>query len=872
MEGLLLLLALVFGVWLFNLQGRLRSLENRFADLAKQPGSDVSPMTADTPPVPVVPKSAAVPKTAAKAGRRIATVKSDLPPSSVAPTDIADAWPEMPTPRIVRRINFEEVVGGKLPIWVGGISLVFAGFFLVRYTIEAGLLGPGVRSVLAALFAAVLIIGSQLGGRLPKIGASFSADPRIAQTLAGAGVAILYGTLYMAAEVYGLIGVPIAFALLVAITALAFALALRHGPPTALMGLAGGFAAPWVAGLGPDTMPLLLLYLGVFLAGLFGLALWRRWLWLLLLASGGGALWTIGLIFTAETALPLLGLFILVAGSSALLLGERFGSGDPRLVEIARYAPMGLALVQLAMLLPQLQFGWLGWGFYAALSAIAIALAWRDPRHLPNLFGALFILAMPLLAGWDSGAAPIMMTVATVGLALLFAVPAHIRVTMGHRGDRPYWALAALIAQALPFVTAFLPLSFGSNPLPDWGWALIAAALTLPAAAIAWQWRVATTRVDQIVQTASAALAAAMGWLALILLLPDDYVASATILIGAALAAWAACCSGDGVRRLAMLPIGFGILFLAVGSWRFYDALGDSLVGAQLMLSRLPGIGEATKMTLMPATLLLAIAALGWFRVGARTRIVVWTAGATGLFAFVWLLAKQPLGIDSPSQFISYALAERVAISQALFAAGWASLRWPGSNVVLARRAGLALTGIALFRVIWFDLGVFNPLWVPQALGPAPVANLGTLHLGLTALWLWLLGRQLDGRLAQAARIACLTAMTLTALISVRQLVQGNLVSGALVGTGENYLYSAALLALAIGWLVVGIRMGIALLRVAGLALLTLVTFKVFLIDAAALQGVLRILSFLGLGIALIGIGWAYGRVMRIGRNTDSAE
>jgi len=38
------------------------------------------------------------------------------------------------------------------------------------------------------------------------------------------------------------------------------------------------------------------------------------------------------------------------------------------------------------------------------------------------------------------------------------------------------------------------------------------------------------------------------------------------------------------------------------------------------------------------------------------------------------------------------------------------------------------------------------------------------------------------------------------------------------------------------------------------------VTLKVFLIDAAALTGLLRILSFLALGLALIGIGWAYGR------------
>jgi len=40
------------------------------------------------------------------------------------------------------------------------------------------------------------------------------------------------------------------------------------------------------------------------------------------------------------------------------------------------------------------------------------------------------------------------------------------------------------------------------------------------------------------------------------------------------------------------------------------------------------------------------------------------------------------------------------------------------------------------------------------------------------------------------------------------------------------------------------------------------VTLKVFLIDAAALEGILRILSFMGLGFALIGIGWAYRRLV----------
>jgi uncharacterized membrane protein len=36
---------------------------------------------------------------------------------------------------------------------------------------------------------------------------------------------------------------------------------------------------------------------------------------------------------------------------------------------------------------------------------------------------------------------------------------------------------------------------------------------------------------------------------------------------------------------------------------------------------------------------------------------------------------------------------------------------------------------------------------------------------------------------------------------------------------------------------------------------------KVFLIDAAGLDGLLRILSFVALGLSLIGIGWLHKRL-----------
>ena len=39
--------------------------------------------------------------------------------------------------------GFEETIGTRWVVWIGGLTLALGGFFMVRYSIEAGLLGPG---------------------------------------------------------------------------------------------------------------------------------------------------------------------------------------------------------------------------------------------------------------------------------------------------------------------------------------------------------------------------------------------------------------------------------------------------------------------------------------------------------------------------------------------------------------------------------------------------------------------------------------------------------------------------------------------------------------------------------------------------------
>ena len=852
----LFIFVLGFGLMLWLTRNDLRYLRRRIDELEEQiGGGDV--VSTLTRPVEVEPEFAAPrpPARVAAKVRRTATVTGAAPPAPEPPTE-----PE-PRPSPFADLSFESLVGGKLPIWVGGIALVFAGFFLVRYTIEAGLFGPGARSVVATIFALAMIAMSELGGRIPKVGASFAADPRLGQSLAGAGVATLYGTLYMAAEIYGLIGVGTAFTLVLVVTAIAFALSLRHGPPTALMGLIGGFAAPWVAGMGASNLPTLLLYLAVFIAALFGLAVWRRWLWLLVLASGGGLLWSLAMLATANSNLGLLGGFIAATGGGAILALGRFEETPKPWGDLARYAPMALAFVQLALLLPKMDYSATGWLFYFALSGLAIVLAWRDSRLLPLVGGALLLAAGPLYGAWTEHGASSFNITASFTVAALFATTglAHARLI---DAASKYWAAIGLAAAPMVW---FVALSSDTGGVADRTWALTALLAAAPGLWAAWEWYRRT--ISSAVQPMATAAGALMLWMGCVTGFESEHAASYNAAIALAVAAWAKVTGGKTERDLALFPLAAAMLAGLALSYQFIEAIGESLGGERVLYRFLPQIGDAVRSTLLPALLILAICWQPLFATARRTRMAALALGGAGLVAMLWLVAKVPAGIETPADFIRLGFVERAVFTQALFAMAWLGFRqgharsWPTLAI-----AGWVLTGIALFRIFWFDLFLLNPVLVPQMVGPIPVANLLTAHLALTAFWLWIFARETPPRFILSVQVLSLGSMILTVLATIRQAVQGNLVSGGFIDIGENYLYSAGLLALALAWLVIGIKNGTKLLRVAGLSLLTVVTLKVFLIDAAALTGLLRIFSFLGLGIALIGIGWAYGRVMAAGR------
>ncbi|MHA3840530.1 DUF2339 domain-containing protein [Sphingomonas aestuarii] len=738
-------------------------------------------------------------------------------------------------------IDLESMIAGRLPIWIGGAALVLAGFFLVRWSIESGLLGPGVRVVLAALFAAALIAASEAARRIPAT----ADDPRIGQVLAGAGIASAYGTLYMAAALYDLIGALPAFILMIAVTAAGLVLALRHGPPTAVMALVGGFTAPLIAGFDVAGIGPLLVYLGLFVAALFGLAIHRGWAWLALAATASGFAWINLLLFLLGPGdLPAVGLFVvlLAIGATLALPATEMRRGWVRLL------PLAAGLIQLLLLAPALDFSLLAWGFYLTLSAAALILAWRDPRLVIAVVGAALLVLVLLATALfqpQPGAAPWMAVVAT----LLFGGAGHVLATR----DRN-WSLVAIAGTAGPWIIA---LGTIAPRMADTLWMATGLALAAACASLAWRRRALVDTRDPGL-TLGSAFAAILFVLALDRLVPFAWVALPIVIAMAALAWWADQTPDRDLARLPTLAFAAAILAAAQPLTEWLGAASQGLTGNALIYVALPDPLAALRSFALPAIAVFAL--LKWRPTTFATHRpqVALIATALALIA-LHILAKQVFAIATPSAFVANGFLERVLITQALLATAWQLHRSDRATKLAA-----ALTALALFRILWFDLIVFNPVFVPQSVGAVPVANFAVAHAALAAFWLWTMPPRRWLRLSAAA------TTLIAGVVLVRQLAQGDILTGG-IGVTENWGYSAVPLGIGLFWLWRGIATEKRDLRTLGIALLTAVTFKVFLLDAARLDGVLRVLSFLGLGLALIGIGALYGRFLRRPKPTPTA-
>lgn len=396
--------------------------------------------------------------------------------------EIAQAAPEPKARR--SSAGFEELFGRKLPVWAGGITLAIAGVLIVKYAIDIGMFGriftPGVQALCGMLFGFGLIGGAEWSHR----NRDRVDDPRVSQALSGAGISTLYAALLVAANVYGLISPLAAFAGLAAVTGGALYLSLRHGMPSALLGLAGGLAAPALT-VGLDAnVPMLATYLGFTIAGLVGVSRAQRWPWLAALALAGGAGWSLWLIAMGQ-ALSVLG--ALSVGTFVILLAiaaPLFAFRDTG-AKLLRPAAAIIGAVQLALLVAIGGFQPLHWGLFILIAAAGQWLAWRerDLAIVPTL-GA--VLSVVLLLIWPSPEAG---WLAAIGLTLAAIHALPLLAQMWRKPARLQRAVElAGISAAIPIVTLHhIHMPWHESNLIGALAALGGGALTLAGAMLGWK-------------------------------------------------------------------------------------------------------------------------------------------------------------------------------------------------------------------------------------------------------------------------------------------------------------------------------------------------------------------------------------------------
>lgn len=182
-----------------------------------------------------------------------------------------------PKPRPAARTtaDWETLIGGKWAQWVGTVAVLVALSFFLAYSFQW--IGP-VGRVMIGLFGGVLLLA---GGELVQ-----DRTARwFAQGLTGAGLAILYLTLYAAYNSYHLLAMPSAFGLMALVTATGVALSVRYDAiSTIALATGGGFLTPVLVRETPtpgvseavNAVPFLA-YVALLNGGILAVSAFRNW-------------------------------------------------------------------------------------------------------------------------------------------------------------------------------------------------------------------------------------------------------------------------------------------------------------------------------------------------------------------------------------------------------------------------------------------------------------------------------------------------------------------------------------------------------------------------------------------------------------------
>lgn len=857
------------------IEGRLAGMPPPQTEFAPLPETEQPPETIGEPPSAVPPSDAppptepvAEPVTGAPAEPAPPPPPSDLPPIAAAP-------PIAPPPGE----SLEERFGTRWVVWVGGLALALGGIFLVKYSIEAGLIGPGMRIFLGALLAVALIAGAEWARRREQeSGLPSLPVANIPAILTAAGTTVAYATIYAAYALYGFLSPPIAFVLLGAVALATLAAALLHGPALAGLGLVGAYVTPLLVSTATPNYWALYVYLAVVTAAAFALARIRMWRWLALTAIVFGFLWVLPGLDSGRTALNAevfyaFASFALVA--VMIVAGFLYGpSATPGRIDAVSCFGLAAYLVAATLLVLVWRHDGLTLFAFSALVAATIAIAWRTEAATASVPTAA-VLAVIVIVHWTvqreigslvapggpvSGDLPEPYgalygahLALGAGYAALFGVAGFLSQGRSERAIGPIlWAASAVFAPIAIMVALYYRIAGFERSIPFAGIALLLAALFATATETLGKRepRPGLAAATALFATgAIAALALAMtfamekGWLTVGLALMVPGIAYVSDKRPFPALRWLAAIVGLIVlARIAWEPriVGQDVGTTPIFNWLLYGygvpALSFWVAG---FLLRRRADDVPARMTDSLAILFTVLLAVLEIRHYVNNGDVY----------------RDSAGLTEVALQVAVGLAMTIGLE-----------RVRGRTGSIVHDVGALVVGALTLAAIVLGLCLTdNPLFTGQPVG-GRFFNLILLGYGLPAvlaITLALIARTTRPMAYRA--VAAVTAVGLALLyftLEVRRLYHGPFLTFGDTTDVEQYTYSAVWLAYGVVLLLAGIALRSQPARLASAAVILLTIAKVFLVDMSGITGVFRALSFIVLGLVLVGIGWLYQRLL----------
>jgi uncharacterized membrane protein len=856
--------------------------------LASPPAAPASPPVAEQP-LENTPTSLEAAQSEASGPWAVASTPAAEPEvvaaSASSPPEpaVAEAIPTAP-----KQADIETALGTRWAVWVGGLALALGGLFLIRYSIEAGIFGPGTRLAMAGMLGLVLVGGGEFirrtGFKVPVEGAAGAYVPGI---LTAAGAFTLFGTIYAAHGVYGFIGPGPAFFLLGVIGVATIAAALVHGQALAGVGLLGAMLVPLLVSSQSPNVWALFGYLAIVLVANTIVARMRDWKLVAAAGFAGTGLWTLVYLGDAPIVDFIVVMFISIITLATLALAWLSPGEDDAETDWPTIVPALFVALTAAILLAHPAYQAVGGTSYGGVLIFALLLVAFYRRSALALVHAAGIATVVVFA-----------KAALVGtFAFQFAGG---DLTFEGFAASPF--LATLIPAGIVFAIVFLVDGFwsawrsiGSAPARAAVWAGWGTLVPLVVLASLW---VAFGDLGRDIGYAASALA-----LAAILAAGGEVLARREDppLQGGAAVSFAL--AGAAVATMLMLHMAFGPLWttMLAGAFailpalatrlRLYPVLGWLSAGAVLVvLSRaafdptivgafalgrtpvfnalLPGYG-------VPA---LAFGFAAWqlaSTTAGRPRLVMEAAAALFALLTLAMLVRHAMNggvIDASAPTLAeQAIYTLIALG---FGAILISIDMRSPSAVL-RVGSLAAGVVSVALVVAQHFMVLNPLFTDESTGSIPFFNLLFLGYLLPAVAAGALALYARGKRPKwySAMLGLLAAALLFvyATLSVRRLFQGEHIAwwGGM-GQLETYAYSALWLAMGVGLLVAGVSLRSQMLRIASAVLVAVAVAKVFIFDMSQLEGVLRALSFIGLGAVLIGIGLFYQKLLTRAARQDA--